>query len=200
MEQQYQLTSTAKLQISSNSSQEGLSNNSQLILLFNLYDNRFIHEKFLDQIFGNLIENTQMIRYDFQRKIYSLYPESYYSNLKILSKLKALSILSFIYILLKYVRYKKLIYENYVFLRIYLRTISKIFHLRISLIFLLLRKNLRSSEIQLYKTYKNANQLININVIVLTLNYLDYKVILSKKLSNKSYTAFYNSYTQKSKV
>jgi len=195
MEQQYQLTSTAKLQISSNSSQEGLSNNSQLILLFNLYDNRFIHEKFLDQIFGNLIENTQMIRYDFQRKIYSLYPESYYSNLKILSKLKALSILSFIYILLKYVRYKKLIYENYVFLRIYLRTISKIFHLRISLIFLLLRKNLRSSEIQLYKTYKNANQLININVIVLTLNYLDYKVILSKKLSNKSYTAFYNSYT-----
>ena len=195
MEQQYQLTSTAKLQISSNNSQEGLSKSSQLILLFNLYDNRFIHEKFLDQIFGNLIENKQMIRYDFQRKIYSLYPENYYSNFKIFSKLKALSILSFIYILLKYVRYKKLIYENYVFLRIYLRTVSKIFHLRISLIFLLLRKNLRSSEIQFDKTYKNVNQLININVMFLTLNYLDYKVILNKKLSNKSYTAFYNSYT-----
>ena len=195
MEQQYQLTSTAKLQISSNNSQERLSNSSQLILLFNLYDNRFIHEKFLDQIFGNLIENKQMIRYDFQRKIYSLYPENYYSNLKIFSKLKALSILSFIYILLKYVRYKKLIYENYVFLRIYLRTISRIFHLRISLIFLLLRKNLRSSAIQLYKTYKNVNKLININVMFLTLNYLDYKVILNKKLSNKSYIAFYNSYT-----
>jgi len=195
MEQQYQLTSTAKLQISSNNSQEGLSKNSQLILLFNLYDSRFIHEKFLDQIFGNLIENKQMIRYDFQRKIYSLYPENYYSNLKFFSKLKGLSILSFIYILLKYIRYKKLIYENCVFLRIYLRTISKIFHLRISLIFLLLTKNLGSSEIQLYKTYKNINQLININVMVLTLNYLDYKVILNKKLSNKSYTAFYNSYT-----
>lgn len=200
MEQQYQLTNTAKLQISSNNSQEGLFNSSQLILLFNLYDNRFIHEKFLDQIFGNLIENKQMIRYDFQRKIYSLYPENYYSNLKIFSKLKALSILSFIYILLKYVRYKKLIYENYVFLRIYLRTISRIFHLRISLIFLLLRKNLRSSAIQLYKTYKNVNKLININVMFLTLNYLDYKVILNKKLSNKSYTAFYNSYTQNHKV
>lgn len=200
MEQQYQLTSTAKLQISSNNSQEGLSNSSQLILLFNLYDNRFIHEKFLDQIFGNLIENKQMIRYDFQRKIYSLYPENYYSNLKIFSKLKALSILSFIYILLKYVRYKKLMYENYVFLKIYLRTISKIFHLRISLIFLLLRKNLRSSAIQLYKTYKNVNKLITINVMFLTLNYLDYKVILNKKLSNKSYTAFYNSYNQNPKV
>lgn len=196
MEQQYQLTSTAKLQISSNNSQEGLFNSSQLILLFNLYDNRFIHEKFLDQIFGNLIENKQMIRYDFQRKIYSLYPESYYSNLKIFSKLKALSILSFIYILLKYVRYKKLIYESYAFLRMYLKTISRIFHLRISLIFLLLRKNLRSSAIQLYKTYKNVNKLININVMFLTLNYLNYKVILNKKLSNKSYTAFYNSCTQ----
>ena len=195
MEQQYQLTSTAKLQISSNNSQEGLSKSSQLILLFNLYDNRFIHEKFLDQIFGNLIENKQMIRYDFQRKIYSLYPENYYSNFKIFSKFKALSILSFIYILLRYVRYKKLIYENYVFLRIYLRTLSKIFHLRISLIFILLRKNLRSSEIQLYKTYKKVNQLININVMFLTLNYLDYKVILNKKLSSKSYTVFYNSYT-----
>jgi hypothetical protein len=200
MEQQYQLTSTANLQILSNNSQEGLSNSSQLILLFNLYDNRFIHEKFLDQIFGNLIENKQMIRYDFQRKIYSLYPENYYSNLKIFSKLKALSIVSFIYILLKYVRYKKLIYENYVFLKIYLRTISKIFHLRISLIFLLLRKNLRSSVIQLYKTYKNVNKLINVNIMFLTLNYLDYKVILNKKLSNKSYTAFYNSYTQNPKV
>ena len=200
MEQQYQLTSTAKLQISSNNSQEGLFNSSQLILLFNLYDNRFIHEKFLDQIFGNLIENKQMIRYDFQRKIYSLYPENYYSNFKIFSKLKALSILSFIYILLRYVRYKKLVYENYVFLRIYSRTLSKIFHLRISLIFILLRKNLRSSEIQLYKTYKKVNQLININVMFLTLNYLDYKVILNKNLSNKSYTAFYNSYTQNPKV
>lgn len=200
MEQQYQLTTTAKLQISSNNSQEGSSNRSQLILLFNLYDNRFIHEKFLDQIFGNLIENKQMIRYDFQRKIYSLYPENYYSNLKIFSKLKALSIMSFIYILLKYVRYKKLIYENYVFLRIYLRTISRIFHLRISLIFLLLRKYLRSSGIQLYKTYKNVNKLININIMFLTLNYLDYKVILNKTLSNKSYTAFYNSYTQNPKV
>ena len=200
MEQQYQLTSNAKLQISSNNSQEGLFNSSQLILLFNLYDNRFIHEKFLDQIFGNLIENKQMIRYDFQRKIYSLYPENYYSNFKIFSKLKALSILSFIYILLKYVRYKKLVYENYVFLRIYLRTISKIFHLRISLIFLLLRKNLRSSTIQLYKTYDNVNKLIKINIMFLTLNYLDYKVILNKKLSSKSYTVFYSSYIQKIKV
>lgn len=197
MEQQYQLTNIAKLQISSNNSQKVLLNYSQLILLFNLYDNRFIHENFLDQIFGNLIENKQMIRYDFQKKIYSLYPENYYSNFKIFSKLKALSILSFIYILLKYIRYKKLIYENYVFLKIYLRTISKIFHLRISLIFLLLRKNLQSTTIQLYKTYKSVNKMVNVNVMFLTFNYLDYKVILNKKLPNTSYIAFYNSYNLK---
>ena len=86
MEQQYQLTSNAKLQILSNKSQEDLLKSSRFILLFNLYDNRLIHEKFLDQIFGNLIENKQLIRYDFQRKIYSLYPENYHANFKIFSK------------------------------------------------------------------------------------------------------------------
>lgn len=200
MEQQYQLTSTAKLQILSNKSQEDLLKSSRFILLFNLYDNRLIHEKFLDQIFGNLIENKQMIRYDFQRKIYSLYPENYHANFKIFSKLKALSILSFIYLLLKYVRYRKLLTENYVFLKIYLRTLLKIFHLRSSLVFLLLRKNLRSSSIQLSKTYKNVNKLVNINVMFFTISNLDYKVVLNKRLSNKSYTTFYNSYTQKPKV
>lgn len=197
MEQQYQLTNTARLQISSNNSQKGLFNSSQLILLFNLYDNRFIHEKFLDQIFGNLIENKQMIRYDFQKKIYSLYPETSYSNLKIFTQLKALSLLSFIYILLKYIRYKKLTHENFIFFKIYFKTTSKIFHLRISLIFLLLRKNLQGTLMQLYKTYKKVNKMINLNVMLLTLNYLDYKVILNKKLSNTSYIAFYNSYTLK---
>ena len=200
MEQQYQLTNTAKLELLSNKSEEDLLKSSRFILLFNLYDNRFIHEKFLDQVFGDLIENKQMIRYDFQRKVYSLYPENYYTNFKVFTKLKALSILSFIYLLLKYIRYKKLVAENYVFLKIYLRTLLKIFYLRSSLIFILLKKNLKSSAIQLSKAYKNINKLVNINVMFFTLSNLDYKVVLNKRLSNKSYTTFYNSYTQKLKV
>lgn len=200
MEQQYQLTSTAKLQTLSNKPQENLLKSSRVLLSFNLYDNRFIHEKFLDQIFVDLIENKQMIRYDFQRKIYSLYPENYYTNFKVFSKLKALSILSLIYLLLKYVRYKKLLVENYVFLKIYLKALLKIFHLRSSLIFLLLRKNLTNLLMQLCKTYKNINKFANINFMSIILINLDYKIASNKGLSKKSYTTFYNSYSQKPKV
>nr|AHX25193.1 hypothetical protein Naon00017 [Nannochloropsis oceanica] len=200
MEQQYQLTSTAKLQTLSNKPQENLLKSSRVLLSFNLYDNRFIHEKFLDQIFVDLIENKQMIRYDFQRKIYSLYPENYYTNFKVFSKLKALSILSLIYLLLKYVRYKKLLVENYVFLKIYLKALLKIFHLRSSLIFLLLRKNLTNLLMQLCKTYKNINKLVNIHFMSIILINLDYKIASNKGLSKKSYTTFYNSYSQKPKV
>jgi hypothetical protein len=172
--------------------QTNILNKAQLILLFNLYDNRFIHEKFLDQIFENLIENKQMIQYDFQEKIYSLYPENNFHNSKLFSKLKALSILSLIYVLLRYVRYKKLISENFLFLKIYLKTISKIFQLRLPLLFILIRKNLRFSKIKLYRAYKNFKRFI-FKCFILTFNYLDYKVILNKKLSNKSYIVFYNS-------
>ena len=172
--------------------QTNILNKAQLILLFNLYDNRLIHEKFLDQIFENLIENKQMIQYDFQEKIYSLYPENNFHNSKLFSKLKALSILSLIYVLLRYVRYKKLISENFLFLKIYLKTISKIFQLRLPLLFILIRKNLRFSKIKLYRAYKNFKSFI-FKCFILTFNYLDYKVILNKKLSNKSYIVFYNS-------
>ena len=64
--------------------QTNILNKAQLILLFNLYDNRFIHEKFLDQIFENLIENKRMIQYDFQEKIFN--GLSYEKNLEILDK------------------------------------------------------------------------------------------------------------------
>lgn len=197
MEQQDQSINNAKLQITSTNLGTKLVNRSKLVLLFNLYDNRLIHEKFLDQIFENLIENKQTIKYDFKKKIYSLYPESYYSDLKILSKVKALSILSLMYLLLRYIRYKKLMYENFIFLKIYLKTISKVFHLRISLICLLIRKNLRFSKLKLYKSFKILNKAITTSFMFLIFNYLDYKVLLNKKLSNKSYIAFYKSETLK---
>lgn len=172
--------------------QTNIFNKNQLILLFNLYDNRFIHEKFLDQMFENLIENKQMIRYDFQEKIYFLYPENNFYKSKIYSKLKALSILSLIYVLLRYIGYRKLMYENFIFLKIYLKTISKILQLRMSLLFILIRKNLGISKIKLYRAYKNF-QRVTSKSLLLPFNYLDYKIILNKKLSNKSYIVFYNS-------
>lgn len=177
---------------SSTETKEQIVNHTRILLLFNLYDNRLMHEKFLDQIFENLIENKQMIRYDFQKKVYSLYPSKHYTTLKIFNKLKVLSSIGLICVLLRYISYKKLIYENFIFLKMYLKLFSKVLTLQISVVFLILRKNFHFSKIKIYRTYK----LLKLTIIklykFLTFNYLDYKVILNKKLSITNYNRFYN--------
>jgi len=177
---------------SSKQRKKRILNKARIILLFNLYDNRLVHEKFLDQIFENLIENKQMIRYDFQKKVYSLYPSSDYVNLKILSKLKVLSSIGLICLLLRYISYKKLIYENFIFLKMYLKLLSKVLTLQVSVVFLILRKNFHFLKIKMYRTYKLLNSTIIAIYRFLTFDYLDYKSILNKKLSITNYKQFYN--------
>lgn len=177
---------------SSNPADKTVLNQARIILLFNLYDNRLMHEKFLDQIFENLIENKQMIRYDFQKKVYSLYPNKDYANLKVLSKLKVLSSIGLICILLRYIRYKKLIYENFIFLKMYVKLLAKVLTLQISVVFLILRKNYHFSKIKIYRTYRLLKVALQEIYKFLTFNYLDYKVILNKKLSIRNYQQFYN--------
>jgi len=167
-------------------------NQSQTILLFNLYDNRLMHEKILDQIFENLIENKQMISYDFQKKVYSLYPNKDYVNLKILNKLKVLSSIGLVYVLLRYVRYKKLIFENFIFLKIYTKLLSKVLTSQLSVVFLILRKNFHFSKIKIYRICRLIKLVLNQLFEFLTFNYLDYKTILNKKLSIRNYQQFYN--------
>lgn len=181
--------------IASNSStetNEQILNHAGIILLFDFYDNRLIHEKFLDQIFENLIENKQMIRYNFQKKIYSLYPSKDYPTLKISNNLKVLSSIGLMCVLLRYISYKKLIYENVIFLKMYLKLFSKVLALQISVVFLILRKNFNLSKIKIYRICK----LLKLTIIklykFLSFNYLDYKVILNKKLSITNYKRFYN--------
>lgn len=177
---------------SSNPADKTVLNQARIILLFNLYDNRLMHEKFLDQIFENLIENKQMIRYDFQKKVYSLYPNKDYVNLKILIKLKVLSSIGLICILLRYIRYKKLLYENFIFLKMYVKLLAKVLTLQISVVFLILRKNYHFSKIKIYRTYRLLKVALKEIYKFLTFNYLNYKVILNKKLSIRNYQRFYN--------
>ena len=177
---------------SSKQLEKHILNKARIILLFNLYDSRLVHEKFLDQIFENLIENKQMIRYDFQKKVYSLYPSNDYTNIKILNKLKVLSSIGLICLLLRYISYKKLIYENLIFLKMYLKLLSKVLTLQVSVVCLILRKNSHFSKIKIYRTYKLLNSAIIAIYKILTFNYLDYRSILNKKLSITNYKQFYN--------
>lgn len=177
--------------IDSNNVNPLVLHNSQIILLFNLYNNRLIHEKFLEQLFENLIENKQLVRYDFQKKIYSLYPNSTYFNFKIFNKFKILASLSTLCFLLRYIRYKKLIFDNLVFLKIYLDTISQLFNSKISLLSLLLQKRFRYLKIKLYRTFKSRKYiLINLYKFIL-FNCLYCNFLMKENLSYESYKRFY---------
>ena len=181
----------SKLQISCNDINELNLNKSQTILLFSLYDNRLIHEKFLEQLFENLIENRQLIKYDFQKKIYSIYPNNSYFNFKILNKFKILASLSLLCLLLRYIRYRKLISDNFVFLQMYLKTSSQIFNSKLSIILLILRKRYRYSKIKLYKICKTLKYIVFNLYKVLVFNYLHCKFLLDVSISSKSYKKFY---------
>lgn len=183
-------------QIYSNNVNPLVLHNSQIMLLFNLYDNRLIHEKFLEQLFENLIENKQLVRYDFQKKIYSLYPNSTYFNFKILNKFKILASLSLLCFLLRYIRYKKLIFDNFVFLKIYLNVISQLINSKISLIYLILRKRFRYLKIRLYRTSKNIKYILLHLYKLLVFNYLYCNFLMKENLSHKSYKRFYQLKTQ----
>ena len=74
----------------------------------------------------------------------------------------------------------------------YLKLLSKVLTLQVSVVFLILRKNFHFSKIKVYRTYKLLNSAIIAIYKFLTFNYLDYKSILNKKLSITNYTQFYN--------
>lgn len=178
-------------QIDSNNVNPFVLHNSQIILLFNLYDNRLIHEKFLEQLFENLIENKQLVRYDFQKKIYSLYPNNTYFNFKIFNKFKILASLSILCLLLRYIRYKKLIFDNLVFLKIYFNTISQLFNSKVSLLSFLLQKRFRYLKIKLYKTSKCRKYLLLNLYKFIVFNCLYCNFLLKETLSQETYKRFY---------
>ncbi len=183
-------------QLYSNNVNPVILHNSQTILLFNLYDNRLIHEKFLEQLFENLIESKQLVKYDFQKKIYSLYPNSSYSNFKIFNKFKILASLSLLCFLLRYIRYKKLIFDNLVFLKIYLNTVSQLVNSKISLLCLILRKRFRYLKVRLIRTSRNIKYILLNLYKLIVFNYLYCNFLMNKNLSKDSYKRFYQLKSQ----
>lgn len=191
MEEETLTTYKLESELYSSNVNSGVLHNSQTLLLFNLYDNRLIHERFLEQLFENLIENKQLVRYDFQKKIYSLYPNISYFNFKILNKFKILASLSLLCFLLRYIRYKKLIFDNFIFLKIYLNTILQLMNSKVSLICLILRKRFRYIKIRLYRISKILKYLMHSLHKLINFNYLYCNFLMKKNLSKDSYKRFY---------
>lgn len=190
MEEENSTNHKLELQMYSNNLNPFVLNNSHTILLFNLYDTRLIHEKFLEYLFENLIENKQLISYDFQKKIYSLYPNNNYLNFKILNKFKILVGLGLLYFLLRRIRYRKLIFDNYIFLKIYLNTISDLYNSKITLLCFILRKRFRYFNMKFHRELKNINYLLLNLYKVIVFNYLYCNLLMKENISSGSFKRF----------
>jgi hypothetical protein len=100
-------------------------------LFFNLYENRLIHFEFLEQIFRDLLEKKEMLIYNFQKRVFSLYLKksnlSFYINL--LGKhFRTISLITLTTLLLKSFPYRLFINENLNFFSLYKKIIVNQFN------------------------------------------------------------------------
>lgn len=190
MEEENLTTYRLKSQAYSNYVNLHALHNSNVMLLFNLYDNRLMHEKFLEYLFENLIENRQLVRYDFQKKIYSLYPSNSYFNFIILNKLKILTGLGLLCFLIRDINYKKRIFFRFIILKLSLNIILDLFSSKISLFYLLIIKRFRYFKTKIYRQLKKTCTLLPLYKFMF-FNYLDCNFLIKKSISNNSYKKFY---------
>lgn len=161
-------------------------------LLFNLYENRLIHYEFLEEVFRYLLETKELLSYDFEKKIFSLYTKdlnAYYFLLKQLEFVEGISVIL-------------LLIRTY---PLYLVKKRKFFSFLRQIIFLHRKKILSNIYILLNKTIKRIyislkfnilkNQLILLKIKPkLFIEYLKYAKITKNSLEiSNNYEILFNN-------
>lgn len=150
----------------------------RLPLFFNLYENRLIHSEFLKEIFAELLENKEILKYNFQNKIFSLYTKNtnhYIEKISLLQRTKIVLISTLIILLIRSFPYKTLCQENKNFFRFYWLTLINAIKSPFSVGLLVFYKMIRRFKIQKYYVSKILNFLFFSLVKKLFLNYVESK-------------------------
>nr|YP_010478816.1 hypothetical protein N4K71_pgp078 [Neustupella aerophytica]UVI61121.1 hypothetical protein [Neustupella aerophytica] len=165
-------------------------------VFFNLYENRLIHSEFLKEIFAEILENKEILRYNFQNKIFSLYTENtkpYIGKIFLLQRTKIVLILSLIILLIKSFPHNTLYRENKSFFRLYRLTLINILKSPFSVALLVFYKMIRKLKIQIYIVCKTINFLLFDLVKKLFLNYLQYRDFTQNLIFNhQNYTNLFS--------
>lgn len=149
-------------------------------LLFNLYENRLIHSEFLKDVFAELLENKEILRYNFQNKIFSLLKSNkniYILNISLFQRAKIIIVTTLVILLLRSFPYRLVFQENKNFFRLYGLTILNITRSPFSMAVLIVDKLLRKLRFYSYILSKKI-KFVFLNMYTnLFLNYLQYKSI-----------------------
>nr|YP_010478954.1 hypothetical protein N4K72_pgp078 [Lietzensia polymorpha]UVI61259.1 hypothetical protein [Lietzensia polymorpha] len=149
-------------------------------LLFNLYENRLIHSEFLKDVFAELLENKEILRYNFQNKIFSLFNSNkniYILNISLFQRAKIIIVTTLVILLIRSFPYRLVFQENKNFFRLYGLTILNIIRSPFSMAVLIVDKLLRKLRFYSYILSKKI-KFVFLNMYTnLFLNYLQYKSI-----------------------
>nr|YP_009550352.1 hypothetical protein [Characiopsis acuta]QAA11285.1 hypothetical protein [Characiopsis acuta] len=167
-------------------------------LLFNLYENRLIHFEFLKEVFADLLESKEILRFNFQNRIFSIYNTKknfYLIKNSFFQKAKLILISTLVILLIRSFPYKILLNENKNFFRLYQNKILRILKSPISLTLLLINKLIRKIKIKMYildKIFKNIFFNFSFHLI---LKY-GQNIIVTKNVSlnSETYKNLFNSY------
>nr|YP_010478534.1 hypothetical protein N4K87_pgp078 [Chlorobotrys sp.]UVI60839.1 hypothetical protein [Chlorobotrys sp.] len=156
-------------------------------LFFNLFENRLIHSEFLKEVFTELLENKENIRYNFQTKIFSLYNGKnnfYVIKISLLQQTKiTLGVILVVFLLCSF-PYNVLVRENKNFFHVYGIPLLNVLKAPFSITVLLFHKTTRKLKIFTYIIYKALNILFFKLFKKLFMDYLQYR---NFNLSSQSY-------------
>lgn len=164
-------------------------------LLFNLYENRLIHNEFLEYIFLDILESNELLAYNFQNKIFS-----FYNNISILKILysheaKVFVIVMIVILLLSSFQFKRDVIERKNVLSLYFKNISKITKYPCLRSILLLSKILKFIKQYIYLIYINFQRSFMTLYQTLVLNYLSVgSYVFNKDISKEKYELLFSSF------
>lgn len=173
-------------------------------LLFNLYENRLIHSEFLEEVFRDFLEKKEILGYDFQKKIFSIYLEK--SNLKfyhiyLVKQCETLLLISIIILLLRSFPYVAFLNKNKKILLVYKQILLRSLKLIFTKIFILANKlirKIRSSSISAFQKLKLLFLKSRTNLFS---NYISYTELINDSLEiSQKYNILFNSLITKKLV
>ncbi len=122
-------------------------------LMFNLYENRLLHNDFLDEVLLDILESNEILAYNFQSKIFSFYNST--KNISIFKifysyKAKVLFKVTIVVVIIGALLSKENLCKVKIFFSLYNQTIKKVFKYPVLRTVFILRKILK-----LAKNYKS---------------------------------------------
>jgi hypothetical protein len=165
-------------------------------LLFNLYENRLVQFEFLKEVFADLLETKEILRFNFQNKLFSFYQaNNNFCIIKIsfLQKAKIIFLGTAVILLIRSFPYKLFINENRIFFRLYRNKLLRVLKSPFSLSLIIVNKVCRKIKIHFSILSKIIRSIFLNFSLNLFLKYGQYRILIKQlDLNSENYKILFS--------